>query len=59
MRLLGVLMLLMGSAGVVLSVRNTLERSRPGDVAFALLTLLCVILALLGLTLLFVPGFLG
>ena len=59
MRLLGVLMVLVGGAGVGFSVRNTLERSRPADVAYALLAWGCVILTVLGLALLFVPDFVG
>ena len=59
MRLLGLVMLVMGSVGAGFSIRNTLASNRPKDVAFALLAWVSVVLALLGLALVFVPGFLG
>lgn len=51
-------MCLVGGAGLAFSVRATLERRRPGDVAFALLSWVMVVVALLGLALVFVPDFL-
>lgn len=59
MRLLGVLLALAGALGLVYSVRGTFTQSRPKDVAFAMLALVCTMVALLGLALAFVPGFLG
>lgn len=41
------------------ALRLTLARGRPADVAYALLAWLASIIALLGLGLTFVPGFLG
>lgn len=52
-------MLIAGGTGLGFSVRNTLERPRPSDVAFAVVAWVSVLLALLGLALLFVPGFLS
>jgi hypothetical protein len=58
MRLLGLVLILAGAAGVVFGVRQTLESQRPRDVAFAVLSWVSVVVALLGLALTFVPGFL-
>ena len=59
MRLLGLVLFLAGGAGVAYGVRLTLQRGRPADVVYALLSWLAVMIALLGLGLIFVPGFLG
>jgi hypothetical protein len=58
-RILGILLAVLGAAGTALSVRGALSRPRPVDVAFALAAPCAVALALLGLVLAFVPGFLG
>jgi len=56
---LGVVLAIVGFAGIVFCGRATLERPRPADVAFATLTMLAVFVAMLGLALVFVPGFLS
>ncbi|MBL4635972.1 MAG: hypothetical protein JKY56_19080 [Kofleriaceae bacterium] len=58
-RLVGIILALLGSASLTYSVRATLERPRPSDVLFAVLAWLSLVLALLGVALIFVPGFLG
>ncbi len=58
-RLLGILMALVGGVGVVHSVRGTLANGRPKDVGYALVSIAASVLALLGVALAFVPGFLG
>jgi hypothetical protein len=55
MRLLGLLLACVGSAGVVYGVRMTMSRGRPSDLVFAMLTWVCVIIALFGVGLLFAP----
>ncbi|MCP4445319.1 MAG: hypothetical protein GY811_08245 [Myxococcales bacterium] len=59
MRLLGVVLAIAGAVGVVHCVRATLEQGRPKDVAYALLTIVAALVALTGVALAFVPGFLG
>ena len=59
MRFLGVLLLAMGATGVGYGVNQCLRRGRPADVAYALLAWVSVIIVVLGLALIFVPGFLG
>ncbi len=58
MRLLGILLAIAGAVGLVHSIRGTLGQGRPKDVAYALLSVASVVLALLGVALAFVPGFL-
>jgi len=57
-RIVGVMLFVFGAVAVAWSLREADRRSRPGDVAFALLALVAVLLAMLGLVLTFVPGFL-
>jgi divalent metal cation (Fe/Co/Zn/Cd) transporter len=58
-RLVGILLFFAGGAALAYALRRTLESGRPKDVAFAALSFLAVIIALLGLGLTFVPSFLG
>lgn len=58
-RLLGIILTVLASAGFVYAVRATMERERPADVLFALLAWCSLVIALLGIALVFVPGFLG
>ncbi len=58
-RLVGIILALLGAASLTYSVRATLERPRPSDVLFAVLAWLSLVVALLGIALVFVPGFLG
>jgi hypothetical protein len=58
-RALGVLVFV---AGCVLAAWATVEldrRRRPADVAFAVLAPVAALIALIGLVLIFVPGFFG
>lgn len=59
MRFLGVLLFLAGGGGTGYATWATYNRSRPLDVVFALLAPLALIAALVGLVLIFVPGFFG
>ena len=59
MRIVGVILLLAGSAGVAYAVWAVFHRARPVDVAFAALAPIAALLALTGLLLAFVPGFFG
>jgi hypothetical protein len=56
-RALGILLLLLGGAAVVRTVRGIFAEKRPRDVGFALLAPLAVAAALTGALMLFVPGF--
>jgi hypothetical protein len=56
---LGLLLFLGGGAGTAYCSWAALHRPRPKDVAFSVLAPLAALLALIGLALLFVPGFLG
>lgn len=58
-RILGVILLLAGSAGTAYATWAVFHRGRPADVAFAVLAPLAALLALTGLLLAFVPGFFG
>jgi hypothetical protein len=58
-RFLGVLMFLAGGGGTAYSTWASYARSRPRDVMFAALAPVALLVALLGLVLIFVPGFLG
>lgn len=58
-RILGVILLLAGSAGTAYTTWAVFHRGRPADVAFAVAAPLAALLALTGLLLAFVPGFFG
>ncbi len=57
MRILGILLIVLGTVGAVRSIRGIFEEKRPRDVGFALLAPLAIASALAGVLLLFVPGF--
>jgi hypothetical protein len=57
MRVVGAFMFLIGSAGAGYATSASFARRRPLDVAFGLAAPVALALALLGLTLVFVPGF--
>ncbi len=59
MRVLGVFMFLFGCTATAYSVWATYHRKRPRDVLFAVLAPLVMLVALVGLLLVFVPGFFG
>lgn len=59
MRIVGILLFVAGAAATAYSAWAIDQRARPADVAFAIAAPLCVLVALLGLILIFVPGFLG
>jgi hypothetical protein len=56
---LGVLLFLLGGGATAYSTWAIYESSRPRDVAFAVLAPVAVVISLLGLLLIFVPGFFG
>jgi hypothetical protein len=56
--LVGILLFLAGSGATAYSIRAIDQRRRPVDVAFAIAAPLAALIALLGLILIFVPGFL-
>jgi uncharacterized membrane protein len=58
-RILGVILLLGGSAGTAYAIWAVFHRGRPADVAFAFAAPLAALIALTGLLLAFVPGFFG
>ena len=58
MTLLGALLMLSGGAGAGWSLRAATSRKRPLDLLAALLAPLCIVCALIGGVLCFVPGFL-
>jgi len=58
-RIFGVILFLLASAGTVYSTRAIYQRGRPADVVFALLAPIAALLALAGLLLAFVPDFFG
>ena len=58
MRIIGVLLFILGCAGTAYCLRAIDQRRRPADVAFALAAPVAALVALLGLVLIFVPGFL-
>lgn len=57
MRVLGALLFVASSGGTVYATWAMFHRERPVDVGFAVAAPLLVLLALLGLLLVFVPGF--
>ena len=59
MRILGLLLFLLASAGTVYSTRAMYARNRPADLLFAVLAPVAAIIALAGLLLVFVPAFFG
>ena len=58
MWLVGILLFLAGSGATAYSIQAIDRRRRPADVAFAIAAPLAALIALLGLILIFVPGFL-
>jgi len=58
-RILGLLLFLLASAGTVYSVWAMYDRNRPADVLYAVAAPIAAIIALAGLLLVFVPGFFG
>jgi hypothetical protein len=58
-RFLGVLLFVIGGAATGYATWASYVRSRPRDVLFALLAPAALLVTLLGLVLIFVPGFLG
>jgi hypothetical protein len=58
-RALGVLMFVFGGAGTAFSAWATYHRRRPQDVLYAVLAPAAMLVALVGLLLIFVPGFFG
>lgn len=59
MRMLGILLFVLAGGATALATWATYRRNRPQDVLFALLAPVAMLLALLGLVLIFVPGFLS
>lgn len=59
MRYLGLLTFITGGAATAYATWATYNRHRPRDVMFAILAPLALLVALTGLVLTFVPGFLG
>jgi len=57
-RFLGILLFLAGGGGTAYATWATYATRRPRDVFFALLAPVALLVALLGLVLTFVPGFL-
>lgn len=58
MRIVGVLLFALGVAATAYTLRHIDQSRRPLDVAFAIAAPAAALLALLGLVLMFVPGFL-
>jgi hypothetical protein len=58
-RVLGVLIFVLGGAGTALATWAAYHQRRPKDVLFAVLAPLAMLVALVGLLLIFVPGFFG
>ncbi len=56
-RALGAFLFVAGGAGTAYSTWAAFSRSRPADLAFAVAAPVCVVVALVGLVLVFVPGF--
>jgi hypothetical protein len=59
MRFVGVLLFLVGGGGTAYATWASYARKRPQDVLFAVLAPIALLVTLLGLVLIFVPGFLG
>jgi hypothetical protein len=57
-RLLGILLILLGGSGTAYATWAIYAKPRPRDVGFGLLAPVAVLSLLLGLLLIFVPGFL-
>ena len=58
-RYLGVLIYVAGAAATAYATWAAFHRDRPRDLLFALAAPVALLVALLGLVLVFVPGFLG
>lgn len=59
MRVLGVVLFALGCAATAYSVRGAFAGQRPRDLAFAVAAPVAVLVGLVGLVLVFVPGFFG
>lgn len=59
MRIVGVLLFALGAGATAYSLWRIDTSRRPVDVAFAVAAPVAALLALVGLVLMFVPGFLG
>ncbi len=59
MRIVGVLLFLAGAAATAWTVAASFDRPRPVGALFGLVAPLCVLAALVGALLVFVPGFFG
>jgi hypothetical protein len=59
MRILGALMFLLGCGGTAYAVRGSFASSRTRAALFGLLAPVCILVALLGGLLIFVPDFLS
>ena len=57
MRILGVLLVLAGTAGTAGSIQQSFSRGRAASAIFGLLAPLCVLAALAGALLCFIPDF--
>ncbi len=57
MRILGVILFILGGGGTALATWSVYQQRRPRDILFALAAPLAMVVALLGLLLVFVPGF--
>jgi len=58
MRILGVLMFLSGFAGGCVAIARAFSAPRPRDLLYGVLAPVAALVAILGLILVFVPGFL-
>jgi hypothetical protein len=58
-RVIGVLVFLLGATGLFFTVRIALSRGRPLDVIAGLMAPVALVVAVLGLLLVLIPGFLG
>ena len=58
-RVIGALLFLLGGAGTAYSTWATYHRGRPQDVLFGIAAPVALLVGLVGLLLLFVPGFFG
>lgn len=58
-RVLGVLLFVLGGGGTAYSTWAVYHRDRPHDVLFGIAAPLALLVALIGLLLMFVPGFFG
>lgn len=59
MRALGILLFVLGGGGTAFATWATYQRGRPQDLLFAVLAPVAMLIALVGLLLVFVPDFFG